>query len=122
LNSVGRVLQAATSAGANNVWGVNFEIENTDMLKVQARAQAVERAQQAATELAQLARVKLGKVVSISEGESGGGGGPMQMSMRAANEAVPIERGEITVGYGVRMLYDVKEKAGDDDHKAPDKH
>lgn len=116
LNSVGRVLQAATSAGANNVWGVNFEIENTDTLKVQARAQAVQRAEQAATELAQLARVKLGKVLSISESESGGGGGPQLMSMRAANGDVPIERGEITVSYGVRVLYDVKARADDDQH------
>jgi uncharacterized protein len=120
LSSVGRVLQAATSAGANNVWGINFEIENTDTLKVQARAQAVQRAQQAASELAQLAGVKLSKVVSISEGESGGGGGPVLMSMRAANEEVPIERGEITVSYGVRVQYDVKE--GDDDDKTRDKH
>jgi uncharacterized protein YggE len=121
LSSVGRVLQAATSAGANNVWGINFEIENTDVLKVQARAQAVARAQQAASELAQLARVKLGKVESISEGESGGGGGPVLMSMRAANEDVPIERGEITVSYSVRVLYDVKPR-DDDDDKPEDKH
>jgi uncharacterized protein YggE len=114
LNAVGKVLQAATAAGANNVWGINFEIENTDTLKVQARAQAVQRAQQAAAELAQLAGVKLGKVISVSEGESGGGGGPVLMSMRAANDEVPIERGEITVSYGVRVLYDSKEKDHDD--------
>jgi uncharacterized protein YggE len=117
LSAVGRVLQAATAAGANNVWGINFEIENTDTLKVSARAQAVQRAQQAAAELAQLAGVKLGKVISVSEGESGGGGGPVYMSMRAANEDVPIERGEIAVSYGVRVVYDVKEKDDDDKDK-----
>jgi uncharacterized protein YggE len=122
LNAVGRVLQAATSAGANNVWGINFEIENTDTLKVQARAQAVQRAQQAAAELAQLAGVKLGKVISVNEGDSDGGGGPVLMSMRSANADVPIERGEITVSYGVRVLYDVKEKDDDDKHKDQDKH
>jgi uncharacterized protein len=115
LNSVGRVLQAATSAGANNVWGINFEIENNDALKVQARAQAVQRAQQAAAQLAQLAGVKLGKLLSVSEGESGGGGGPVAMYARAANDEMPVERGEISISYGVRMLFDVKGKDGDDD-------
>lgn len=114
LSAVGRVLQAATAAGANNVWGINFEIDNTESLKVQARALAVQRAQQAATELAQLSGVKLGKVVSVSEGEAESQGGPMVMSMRAASNDVPIERGEITVSYSVRLLYDVKEKDGDD--------
>jgi uncharacterized protein YggE len=109
LNSIGKVLQAATAAGANNVWGLNFEIENTDALKVRARAEAVKHAQQTAAELAQLAGVKVGKVISISEGEQEGRGGPVLMSMRAANEEVPIERGEMTITYGVRVLYDVKE-------------
>ncbi|HKU43408.1 MAG TPA: SIMPL domain-containing protein [Polyangiales bacterium] len=114
LSAVGRVLAAATGAGANNVWGINFELENTEPLKTQARAQAVQHAQQNANELAQLSGVKLGKVISVSEGESEGRpGGPVLMSMRAAaNEDVPIERGEITVNYGVRVLYDVRD--GDD--------
>jgi len=111
LSSIGRVLQAATAAGANNVWGITFEIEDTDALKVKARQQAVERAKQAATELATLAGVKLGKVISVSEGESdsGGRGGSMMMMRAAANEDVPIERGELTINYGVRVLYDVRE-------------
>jgi uncharacterized protein YggE len=109
LNAVGKVLQAATSAGANNVWGINFEIENSDALKVQARTLAVQRAQQAAAELAKLAGVKLGKVLSVSEGDQPGGG-PVVMSLRAASDEVPIERGEITISYAVRILYDVKDK------------
>ena len=111
LNAVGRVLQAATSAGANNVWGIEFAIENTDALKVQARAQAVARAQQAAGELAALAGVKLGKVMSVSESEGDGReGGPSLMSLRMANADVPVERGEISVSYAVRVSYDVDER------------
>lgn len=114
LSSIGRVLQAATAAGANNVWGITFEIENTDTLKVQARAQAIARAQQAAAELAQLTGMKLGQVVSVSEGEAEGGrGGAVMMNMRAADEDVPVERGEMTISYAVRVQYDIKER--DDD-------
>jgi len=115
LQAIGRVLSAATAAGANNVWGINFEVENTEPLKTQARAQAVRRAQAAAAELAQLTGAKLGKLLAVSEAEGEARpGGPMLMSMRAAaNADVPIERGEITVHYSVRVLYDVREK---DDH------
>lgn len=116
LTAVGRVLQAATAAGANNVWGIEFAIENNDALKVQARAQAVARARQTAAELAQLSGVKLGKVLSISE-ELESGGGPALMSVRAANVDVPIERGEIAVSYGVRVVYDVGERDDDDKPK-----
>ncbi len=109
LSAVGKVLQAATSAGANNVWGINFEIENSDALKVQARAQAVQRARQTAEELAKLTGVKLGNVLSVSEGDQPGGG-PVVMSLRASSDEVPIERGEITISYAVRILYGVKDK------------
>jgi len=110
LASIGRVLSAATAAGANNVWGITFEIDNQEPLKAQARGQAVEHAKQAAAELARLSGVKLGKLISISEGEPENRGGPVMMYSRAvANEDVPIERGEVAVSYGVRAVYSVKD-------------
>jgi uncharacterized protein len=110
LGATGRVLSAATAAGANNVWGITFEIDDQEPLKARARGQAVERAKQAAAELARLSGVKLGKLISISEAEAENRGGPVMMYARqAANEDVPIERGEVTVSYGVRVVYGVKD-------------
>ncbi|HMI90174.1 MAG TPA: SIMPL domain-containing protein, partial [Polyangiales bacterium] len=72
MSSIGRVLKLATDAGANNVWGIQFEIEDPQPLRAQARTQAIERAKQNAQELARLSGVKLGKLVSISESDGGG--------------------------------------------------
>lgn len=111
LKAAGRVLQAATSAGANNIWGVNFDIENDTSLVAEARKQAVEEAAKAAQELAALSGITLGEVVSISEGEQPNTyGGPQLMSMRAAANDVPVEQGEITVRYNVQVVYATRSK------------
>jgi uncharacterized protein YggE len=107
LKAIGRVLQAATNAGANNIWGVSFDLENDAVLVAQARKAAVADAQQAASELAKLSGVELAEVVSLSEAEQPAGyGGPTLMSMRSqSGNDVPIEQGEITVHYGVQIVY-----------------
>lgn len=108
MNAIGRVLKSATDAGANNVWGVSLEIEDQQALLAKARAQAIERAKHNAAELARLAGVKLGKLLSISE--SGSYGQPMMAkAMRAeVSQDVPIETGEITVTQQVQLVYAVE--------------
>ena len=44
LNQVGQVLDVAVKAGANNVWGINFGLEDTSKLEGQARAKAIDDA------------------------------------------------------------------------------
>jgi hypothetical protein len=115
LAKVGQILSAATQAGANNVWGISFEIDDPYALRAQARAQAMERAKQSAGELARLAGVKLGDVIAVSESE-GGGYMPMMKSMRGGAEMqvandVPVEQGEITITHQVQVTYEL----GDDD-------
>jgi uncharacterized protein YggE len=106
LGSVGKVLKAANDAGANNVWGVKFEIEDDSALLSRARALAVKDAQRAANELAQLSGVKLGEVVSVTEGEPNlDEAGPQPYALRATAADVPIEHGEIVVNYVVQLVY-----------------
>jgi uncharacterized protein YggE len=106
LGSVGRVLGIATAAGANNVWGVKFEIEDDSALLSRARALAVKDAQHAADELAKLSGVKLGELVSVTEGEPNPDeGGPQVYAMHAMATDVPIERGDITINYVVQLVY-----------------
>jgi uncharacterized protein YggE len=106
LDSVGRVLKAATDAGANSQWGVTFELEDDASLVSEARALAVKDAQRAAEELAKLTGVKLGEIVSVSEGEQGGVySGPQPMMRMGAAQDVPVERGEIQVHYEVQLVY-----------------
>ncbi len=69
---VGEVINAAVSAGANNVGGVSFTIADPSPLEREAREQAVADARERAQHLAQLMGVTLGEPVSIVEGFQGG--------------------------------------------------
>jgi uncharacterized protein YggE len=107
VSKVGAVIKLATDAGANNVWGVSFEIENPDALRTTARAQAIARARQNAEELARLGGVKLGKLVSMSESDGGGGRPEMKAVAQYDASSVPIEGGQLTVFHHVQLAYEV---------------
>ena len=111
LEDAGKVISAATSAGADHLSGIRFEVEDQAPLLGQAREKAVQDARQRAQKLAQLAGVKLGPAVSITELD--GGGGPSPMPMMAANKmmdaSAPIERGELTLMTAVQIVYALPE-------------
>lgn len=106
-SKVGAVIKLATDAGANNVWGISFELENPDALRAAARSQAIERAKRNAEELARLGGVKLGKLVSMSESDSGGGHPMMKTMAQQDSGSVPVEAGELTVSHDVQLAYEV---------------
>jgi uncharacterized protein YggE len=67
LETVGEVIDAAIEAGANNIYGIEFAVDDTTSYNSEARAAAVEDARARAAELAELTGVELGGVVSVSE-------------------------------------------------------
>jgi uncharacterized protein len=104
------MLSAATSAGANNVWGVNFDIENKDALHAKAREEAIAKAKANAQQLASLSGVALGRIVTIDDQADDGQVAPRMYAMKAAADsanAVPVESGELTVRHQVRLVYDL---------------
>lgn len=70
LNATGSTLAAAIDAGANNVSGVWFGLENPGAAIAQARELAVADARAKAEDLARLSDSTLGPVLTISEGYS----------------------------------------------------
>jgi uncharacterized protein YggE len=106
LDKAGQVLGAAAGAGANQMFGIAFEIEDPAPLEAEARKKAMADARTRAERLAELGGVKLGPPVSISEA---GGGMPVPgpMVMRAEVGQVPIERGELTVVATVQVVYSI---------------
>jgi uncharacterized protein YggE len=119
IDKAGIAIGAALAAGANQAGGIEFDVENHQPLEDQARAKAVVDAQHRAQELARLSNVKLGKVVSVSEG-GGQEQGPQPMfaakaaSFRSDGGAVPVEGGQIKVTYTVRVVYGIG-RGGDED-------
>ena len=105
---VSQVLTAATKAGANNVWGVSFELADRTPLHQKARAQAIVRARQDAEQLAALTGVKLGRILVVDD-QASSGGVPVYARAagleKASDSVVPIEQGELSVTHQVRIVY-----------------
>jgi uncharacterized protein YggE len=107
IDQVGSIIDDAVSAGANNVGGIQFTVENVDDLIQQARQRAMDDAHKKAQQLAQLGGVTLGMPISISEGTTTPPQ-PYPMAARdaAGSSAVPIQTGQneinvtVTVSYG----------------------
>jgi uncharacterized protein len=111
LTKVGRVLQAAADANANTGYGLQFDLENDDGLIAEARKLALADAQHSAQELAKLTGVELGEVISITEEEpQDSGGGANTYSVSNNDATVPVEEGEVTVRYGVQLVYATRRK------------
>lgn len=100
---VSRIIETASSNGANQVNGVSFEIKDVETIKQQARLQAIENAQKQAHETAQAVGVRLGKIVGWYENTSGMGGGPMMYDAGygGGGPIVPSGTPEITVGVDI---------------------
>ncbi|NWF64149.1 MAG: SIMPL domain-containing protein [Chloroflexi bacterium] len=111
LDKLGDLLDAAVQAGANNIYSIQFDVEDKSAANKEARTLAVENAKSQAQELAAAAGVELGEIQSISYYESspmpyfegkGGGGGEM------ANAAVPIQPGQLAISVTVNLTYGIK--------------
>lgn len=61
------VIEAATKAGANQVFGTNYTVDNPNEYREQARDEAIANAKEQANKLAKELGIRLGKVVNIVE-------------------------------------------------------
>lgn len=82
LDKVSGVLAAAGTAGASDINGPSFEIENRDELMQEARKEAIKEAKEKAKVLADELGVNLGKIVSYYDG---GNGYPMPYAMKGGD-------------------------------------
>lgn len=114
LETMGTVLDAAVEAGANNIYGVTFNLADPSQVESEARKKAVDDAQATAQELAALNDLKLGDVVSVSEVIGGGGGyyagGVREVAVSAGmgGGGGPIAPGELELTLQLEILYMVQ--------------
>ena len=107
LTKIGDSLGAAVSAGANNIYGIQFDVADKTTALTSARKTAVGNARLQAEELAQAAGVKLGSVQNINYynsypvmAEGKGGGAMMDQAY-----SVPITPGQLTFTVDVNIVY-----------------
>lgn len=111
LARLGAAVDATVAAGANQVNGISFGLNDRTAAESAARAQAVRALQAKAEEYARATGYRLQRLVSISEGVSVAGprplAVPMLQSRMAAAQSVPVSEGELTVRIDVTGLYEL---------------
>lgn len=106
--SVADVINAAVAAGANNLYGLDFNIADRSALESEARVDAMADARARAEHLAEIAGVSLGEVVVINEG--GGGFVPYpsaarDMAVGLGGGGAAVEPGQLSVQMAVTVTY-----------------
>ncbi|MCB0064061.1 MAG: SIMPL domain-containing protein [Caldilineaceae bacterium] len=110
LDTLGAVLDAAIEAGANNIYGVEFSLDDTSPIESEARASAVADALAKAEDLAELTGTTVGNVVSISEVIGNGGGYYSSNFAEAARGlggggSTPVSPGELELLMQLQVTY-----------------
>ena len=111
VEALGSVLDEAIAAGATNVSGISFDVEDKDALIAEGRTLAVADARTQAESLAEAAGITLGEVYSLSYYNSwptpyyydtkGYGGAAMEA-------AVPISPGQLTLTVDVSISFEIE--------------
>jgi uncharacterized protein YggE len=107
LAEFGKVIDTLVSAGANQVNGPNFMVDQADIALDEARIEAVKKARARADLYARATGMKVARMVSISE--SGGYSPPMPMyRMEAAQSAAaPVAPGEVSLEMNVTVQFEL---------------
>ena len=111
LENLATILGAAIDAGANNLYGVTFNLENPGEARSMARSEAVQDARENAEELAGLTNTQIGRVIHVSEIVEQ----PVDVfsSVQAApvaeaGGAGPISPGELQVTERLQITYELQ--------------
>ncbi len=104
------LLQTAVNAGANSIYGINFSVADTKAAEDQARDEAIGDARGRADELAALAGVSLGKIVSVTTGAYGYPAQPYYPAygVGGGGDAPPTQAGSLEVSVQVTVVYEVQ--------------
>lgn len=108
LKALGGLLDKLVTLGANQVHGLTFEVSKAEVLKDDARKEAVANARRRAELLAGAAGAEVGDVVSIAEEVGYGGPRPMAMARQAKADFVPVEAGTETLEARVTVTWKLK--------------
>jgi uncharacterized protein YggE len=105
----GAVLDAVVEAGSNQVYGIQFTVSDEAEWEGQARETAMADARARAGELAGLAGLELGEVLSVSEVIGGMWTGPRQIMWESGmGSGGGLTPGELEMGTQVQVVFAVE--------------
>ena len=107
---LGEIISAANAAGANNISGPTFTIDDSAPARAKAIEGAVADARKSAAAMAKAAGKSVGGVLSMSSSDVGLVPGPMYSTsdMAGAARAVPIEPGRLDISASVVVVFELK--------------
>jgi uncharacterized protein len=112
LADMGRIIDTLVEAGANQVNGPSFTLDEPSAALDEARAEAIANARQRAEIYARAAGMRVARILAISEG---GGYYPVQQVFAVSGESrmappappPPIAPGELTLGVSVSVQFEL---------------
>jgi uncharacterized protein len=112
LDNYGKVIDTLVAAGANQINGPNFQLDDSDAALDEARREAMKKARERAQLYATAAGLRVVRIVSISE--SGGFYQPMPVFARMERSMAapppppaPVQAGELELKANVTVLYEL---------------
>jgi uncharacterized protein YggE len=107
VGKLGVALDALVTAGANQMNGISFAIQNTIPVLEKARIQAIADARARAETYAKAAGVSLGPILSISESNTETPRPMYRMAAMAEVRSVPVAAGEQSVTADVSVVWEI---------------
>ena len=107
LAQVGKILDSAMAAGANDVRGLSFSLKDEQPVRAQALREAVSRARAEAEVIAASLGVKLGRVRAVEAAGEPPIVRPMMMGAAMARAATPVEPGTLEVHASVTVTFEI---------------
>lgn len=108
LDKIGDLIDAAVQAGANNVYGISFNVADSKPLYLEAVAEAVRDARAKADALAAAAGVRVGGVKNMNLDSYFSGPFLLKSEAAGAGMAAPVEPGTVEVQVTVRVEYGIE--------------
>ena len=110
ISKLGEIISAANAAGANNVSGPTFTIDDPAPARATAIDEAVADARKSAEAMAEAAGKSVGEVLSMSSSDVGSVPSPMYSTsdMAGAARDVPIEPGQLDITANVVVVFELK--------------
>lgn len=112
LDKIGEALSGAVEAGANNIYGISFDVEDKGTLIEAARNEAISNARKQAESIASAAGVRLGEIQSINFYNSVPSpvfyDNKVAMAESVGGGAVPISSGQLQFTVDVNIVYELK--------------
>ncbi|MBX9662360.1 SIMPL domain-containing protein [Novosphingobium sp.] len=110
IGNYGKTIDTLVNAGANQVSGPSFQLDNPDVASDEARIEAMKKARARAELYAKAAGLTVKRILTISES---GGYAPQPMVMYARAEKMmagapsPVAAGEVQVGANVTVTFEL---------------